>query len=86
MRQQIADLVVHDRKAGRKRQEETNFASLAKGTAKCSQFVMHNWFLAFREQEKKAVFSCKVFALSDSASLPKTHRGTDCRIVRKELL
>lgn len=86
MRQQIADLVVHDRRAGRKRQEETNFASLAKGTAKCSQFVMHNWLLAFGEQGKKAVFSCKVCALSDSASLPKTHRGTDCRIVRKELL
>ena len=35
---------------------------------KCSQFVIHNWLQAFREQRKKVVFACKVCHLSDSTS------------------
>lgn len=41
--------------------------------------------LLFREQRKKAVFSCKVCALSDSTSSLKTHRESDCRVARMSI-
>lgn len=65
----------------RERQGKLLCTSLAKGTAKRSQFVMHNWLLVFKEQRGiKAALSWKGRALSDSNSSLRTLRESDCRV------
>lgn len=70
---------------GRQEKEagETNFcASSAKGIAKCSQFVTHNWLRAFRAEGRSCVFLRGPRSLSDPTSSLKAHRQSDRGVAR----
>lgn len=57
------------------------YTILAKGKAKCCQFVMHNQLFAFREQSGEKFFHIvsRFIRFHPVARVP---RGPDCRLVR----